>query len=209
MSLYKERWGLPGIGKAPKAPEIQKSPLVRELQRLAKLPGIVDHFLPTMEGFNPDRKKSQEVMKLLDWGRRYHRSEGISSTFHEARLRASHSKLMEVEVYVPTVTETGQDKRSVRIPLDAPKITANLLGIVGARYVGDGLGVIFDGVVVLKGDEAYVHNAMLVGIYSRTGEMFFHPDFLPNSGKIVKRVDDVIPPFRSTRKPGESQYSDE
>lgn len=204
MSLYEKRWGLPGIGKAPKAPETQKSPFVRELQILAQTPGIVDSFLPTIESFSPNRRDAQEVIKLLDWGRRYHRSD-INDAFHEARRR----KTMEVGVRVPTVKTLENGTRILPITVETSEIMANLLGIVGARYVGDGLGVIFDGVVVLRGYEAYVHNAMLVGIYSRTGEMFFHPDFLPNSGKIVKRVDDVIPQFRSTRKPGESQYSDE
>ncbi len=202
MTLYEKRWGLPGFGKGPKAPEHKTSPFVRELQLLAQTPGICDNFLPTIESFSPNRRDAQEVIKLLDWGRRYHRSD-LGSAFHEGRMRDQRGKLMEVGVYVPKVMNSEGGKRSITIPIGSDLIKAKLLGIVGARYVGDGLRVMFDGVVVPKGFEVHPHTALIVGIDSHSGQMHFHPDFLPDSQKIVT-VDDVVPPFRTTRQPDES-----
>ena len=196
MSLYQERHGLPALRPIP--PEKRKSPLVRELQRLAQLPGIVDHFLPTMEGFNPDRKESQEVMKLLDWGRRYHRSL-LSDVLGEANGVGT----MEVDVLVPVVEKSEDGKRSVSVPVGSPRLAATLLGIIGARPNGrDNLSVLFDGVVILRGKKAYEHNALLVSIDSDTGIMYFHPDFMPNEER-TKTIAGVIPQFRYSRPVGQ------
>ncbi len=189
MSLYQERHGLPGFGKVKEARKV--SPFVGELQLLAQAPGILEAFLPAIEAYRPARETPLEVATLLDFGRQYHRT-ALSETFRNAGRRRN----MEVGVSVPTVKVLDGGKRSVTVPVSSPQLMANLLGIVGARE--SDLGVMFDGIVILRNLNTDPLNALLVGINSKTGQLHFHPDFLPNEPRL-KTIDQVIPQIRPHR----------
>ena len=167
-------------------------PFVRNLQDLASYSGIVERFHSSIIEYTTGKSLDPETKNLLELGKAYH-GRGL----RKALEGLTKEDGVDVRVAVPVVQKVANGKRRVVPGISGDSRHGRLFAIVGARR-NQAEEVIFEAVAVLDGDPVDRKHAVLVGIHSQSGKVFFHPDFLPVT-RHKHKVDHVLPPIVAHR----------
>lgn len=160
---------------------------VQNLRNLASYPGIVDRFHSSIIEYTTGKSLDPETKNLLELGKAYH-GRGLRKALEGLKIEDG----IDVEVAIPMVQNATNGKRRVVPGISGDSRRGRLLAIVGARR-NEAEDVIFEAVAVLEGDPIDRKHAVLVGVHSQSGKVFFHPDFLPDV-RHKHKVDRVLPP---------------